>query len=72
MDNGTRLSLVSRRSACKATGRHCTKGGAILDVQTAVALHDEINGLDERFSTLLKDKDIQRLLMKRVIELGIE
>ncbi len=41
-------------------------------VQTAVALHDQINGLDERFSILLKDKDIQMLVVKRVIELGIE
>ena len=56
----------------KATGRFCTRCGAILVVQTAVALQDETEGLDEKFSTPLKDKDIQTLLMKKMIELGIE
>ena len=33
----------------KATGRSCSRSGAILDVQTAGAMQDEIEGLDGRF-----------------------
>lgn len=56
----------------KATGRFCTRCGAILDVQTTVAVQDEIQGLDEKFSTLLQDEEVQKLLMRRMIELGIK
>ncbi|MHA2266013.1 MAG: tyrosine-type recombinase/integrase, partial [Candidatus Thorarchaeota archaeon] len=58
--------------ANKATGKFCMRCGAILDVQTAVAMQDEMKSLDEKFSTLLKDEDVQKLLMKRMIELGIK
>jgi len=56
----------------KATGRFCTRCGAILDVQTTVAVQDPIEGLDEKFSTSLQDEDGQRLLMRKMIELGIK
>ncbi len=46
--------------------------GAILDIQTAVVMQDEIEGPGEKFSTLLQDEDVQRLLMRRMIELGIK
>ncbi|MEE9489913.1 MAG: hypothetical protein V3V91_05675 [Thermoplasmata archaeon] len=55
----------------EATGRSCTRSGAILDVQTAGAMQDEIEDLDEEFSTLLRDEDVQRLLMRRMTELRI-
>ena len=56
----------------KATGRFCTRCGAILVVQTAVIMQDEVERPDEKFSTLLQDEDVQRLLMRKVIELGIK
>ena len=56
----------------KATGKFCNRCGAILDVQTAVAMQDEIEGLDEKFSTLLQDEDVQKLLMRKMVELGIK
>jgi integrase len=56
----------------KATGKFCNRCGAILDVQTAVAMQDEIEGLDERFSALLQDEDVQKLLMRKMVELGIK
>lgn len=57
--------LPRDRSADEATGRFCTRCGAILDVQTAVAVQDEIEGLDDKFSTLLQDEEVQKLLMKK-------
>ncbi len=56
----------------KATGKFCNRCGAILDVQTAVAMQDEIEGLDEKFSALLQDEDVQKLLMRKMVELGIK
>lgn len=56
----------------KATGKFCNRCGAILDVQTAVAMQDEIEGLDDKFSTLLQDEDVQKLLMRKMVELGIK
>lgn len=62
-----RCSLVN-----KATGKFCNRCGAILDMQTAVAMQDEIEGLDEKFSTLLQDEEVQKLLMRKMIELGMK
>jgi integrase len=56
----------------KATGKFCNRCGAILDVQTAVAMQDEIEGLDNKFSSLLQDEDVQKLLMRKMVELGIK
>lgn len=55
----------------KGTGRFCIRCGAVLDVHTAMALQDEIESLDEKFSTLLQDDDVQKLLLKKMMELGI-
>lgn len=43
-----------------------------LDAQTAVAIQNDIEDLDERFSTLLQDEDVQKLLMRKIVELGIK
>jgi integrase/recombinase XerD len=56
----------------KATGKFCMRCGAILDVQTAVAMQDEIKNLDEKFSILLQDGDVQKLLIKKMIEHGVK
>ncbi len=41
-------------------------------MQTAVAMQDEVESLDRKFSTILQDEEVQKLLMKKMIELGIE
>ena len=55
----------------KATGKFCMRCGSVLDLETAVALQDEIKSVDEKLSTLLQDEEVQKLLVKRMIELGI-
>ena len=35
-------------------------------------MQDKIESLDEKSSTLLQEEEIQKLLMRRMIELGIE
>ncbi len=56
----------------KATGRFCNRCGSVLDLQTAVNLQDEIREMDEKFSRLLEDEKVQKLLIARMIELGIK
>lgn len=56
----------------KATGKFCTRCAAVLDVETALAMQDEMEKLDEKFSKLLEDKKVQNFLIKRMIELGIK
>ncbi|MCK4444440.1 MAG: tyrosine-type recombinase/integrase, partial [Thermoplasmata archaeon] len=55
----------------KGTGRFCIRCGAVLDIRTAVALQDEMRTLDEKFSTLLQDEDVQKLLLRKMTELEI-
>lgn len=56
----------------KATGKFCMRCGSVLDLQTAVTIQDEIKGIDEKFSRLLQDEEIQKVLVKKMIELGIK
>jgi len=65
-------SLSKKQAIGKATGRFCTKCGAILYIQTAAALQDEMESLDGKLSTILQDEDVLRLLVKKMIELGIK
>ena len=55
----------------KATGKFCSRCGAVLDVSTAVAVQDRMQDLDEKFSELLRDKKVQEFLVKRLVDLGI-
>ncbi len=45
LKRGKKPTRPRDRLAGKATGRFCTTCGAILDVKTAVAILDEIEGL---------------------------
>lgn len=56
----------------KATGRFCTRCGAVLDLETAVSYQDEIKKLDDQFSKVLSDEKVQKFLVKRMIELGMQ
>jgi len=55
----------------KATGRFCTRCGAVLDISTAVTMQDKVKELDEKFSRLLRDDKVQEFLVRRLVELGI-
>ncbi|MEW5760187.1 MAG: site-specific integrase [Candidatus Thermoplasmatota archaeon] len=56
----------------KATGKFCTRCGSVLDLDTAMKMQDEIKDMDEKFSRLLQDKEIQELLLKKIVKLGIK
>jgi len=55
----------------KATGQFCIRCGAVLDVSTAVAMQDQLQDLDQKFSRLLRDEKVQEFLIKRLVDLGI-
>ncbi|MDI6917876.1 MAG: DUF3435 domain-containing protein, partial [Thermoplasmatales archaeon] len=56
----------------KATGKFCTRCGVVLDLQTALTLQDEMKKMDEKFSKLLQNKGVQKFLIKKMLQLGIE
>jgi integrase len=60
------------RTINKATGRFCTRCGAVLDIETAVTMQDEIKKLDEIFAELLQDPEVQSVLLKRMRELAVK
>jgi len=62
-----RCSLIN-----KATGKFCMRCGSVLDLETAVTMQDEIKGMDEKLSNLLRDEEVQKVLVKKMIELGIK
>jgi integrase len=55
--------------ANKATGRFCIRCGAVLDIDTAIQMQDEIKKIDDKFSKLLEDEEVKELLMKKIIEM---
>lgn len=55
----------------KATGRFCTRCGAVLDLETAMAVTDEAKGLDDRLSLLLQDSEVQEVLVRKIREMKI-
>jgi len=54
-----------------ATSKFCNRCGAPLDIETAIALDDEMSGLDEKLSLLLEDPAVQEVMIKRMRETGI-
>lgn len=50
----------------KSTGKFCIRCGAVLDLETAIAMEDKMKGLDEKLSSLLDDKDVKSLLKKKL------
>ncbi len=61
-----RCSTINAKDA-----RFCQKCGGILDVDTALELDDQRSRGDELMSELVKDPEIQRTLMKKIIEMGL-
>jgi integrase len=56
----------------KATGKFCTRCGAVLDIDTAIKMQDEMKKIDDQFATLLQDKEVQQLLIRKMVEMGIK
>ena len=54
----------------KATGKFCIRCGAVLDIETAISMDDQIQELDGKLSTLLDDKDVKSLLIKKLREMA--
>jgi integrase len=56
----------------KATGKFCMRCGSVLDFETAVTMQEEAKDTDEKLSRLLNDEDVQKLLVKKMIDLKIK
>jgi len=55
-----------------ADAHFCYKCGSILDVNTAVELDEERRKGDDVMAQLMKDSEVQKLLAKRIIDLGLK
>lgn len=49
----------------------CQKCSKVLDVKAAIALDEKRKGADNFMTELFKDKDIQKVLVKKIVELGL-
>lgn len=54
-----------------SVSRFCTRCGAVLDVETALALEEEMSKMDEELARLLQDGEVQDFLIKRMKEIGM-
>lgn len=54
----------------KSSSKFCNRCGAVLDVQTAVAMQNEIEKVDEQLAKLLEDDKVQAFLVARMKEMG--
>jgi integrase/recombinase XerD len=52
--------------------RFCQKCGSVLDVNTALELDDERSKGDDLMAELVKNPEIQKILVKRIIEMGLK
>jgi site-specific recombinase XerD len=55
-----------------ATGKFCVRCGMPLSLESAIELDSRRDKWDKIMSVLTKDEDMQRLLMKKVVEKGLE
>lgn len=61
-----RCSTINSKDA-----RFCHRCGSILDVDTAIKLDEERTRGDKLMSELVKDPEIQKTLVKKIVEMGI-
>jgi integrase len=54
-----------------SVSKFCTKCGAVLDIQTALDLEEEMEEIDNQLTDLLQDEKVQDFLIKRMKEIGI-
>ncbi len=52
--------------------RFCQKCGSVLDVNTALELDDQRSKGDDLMAELVKDPEIQKILVKRIVEMGLK
>jgi integrase len=50
-----------------ATGRFCIRCGAVLDMDTAIKMQDEIKKIDDKFSEVLDDPEVREVILKKII-----
>ena len=62
-----RCSTINAKDA-----RFCQKCGGILDVDTALELDEQRSKGDKLMAELVKDPEIQRTLVKKIIEMGLK
>ena len=62
-----RCSAINSKDA-----RFCQKCSSILDVNTAVELDEERRKGDELMAKLMKDSEVQKLLARKIIDLGLK
>jgi hypothetical protein len=49
-----------------STGNFCYKCGAVLNVETAIELQDRTRDVDEKLASLLEDREIRELLIRKM------
>jgi integrase len=52
----------------KATGRFCTRCGAVLDLRTAMEVTDESKEMEGKLINLLQDPEVQEVLIRKIKE----
>ena len=62
-----RCSVINARDA-----RFCHKCTSILDVDTAINLDEQRRDGDELLAKLMKDAEVQRLLTRKIIDMGLQ
>ena len=62
-----RCSIINSKDAC-----FCHKCGSILDVNTAVELDEQRRSADDLMTELMKDPEVQRLLARKVVDMGLQ
>jgi len=54
------------------SGKFCIKCGMPLDIKTAIEIENERKKMDDIMSALMKDPEIQRLMAKKIMEMGLK
>lgn len=62
-----RCSAINANDAC-----FCHKCGSVLDVNTALEIDEERRIGDEIMTELVKDPEVQKLLAKKIIDMGLK
>ena len=50
----------------------CHKCGGVLDVRTALKLDEERKSSDDMMTDLVKDPEIQKMLVKKIVQMGLK
>jgi len=52
-------------------GKFCIKCGMPLDIKAAIEIENERKKMDDIMSTLMKDSEVQRLMARKIKEMGL-